>query len=170
MKPVQVAVVGLMFVLIGAVGVGLLRAQKQQNQADQIVAPKEVREALQRAAETYPRPLKGARWTTVAQLNGTDHQIYQARGTNDRGAIVEIEVTSAGRVVEVEEHGIPFSEFPQVVIDALKAHMPRFQAERAEAIYQAGRAEPVAFGFEGRDASGKEVEIYISAENQKILN
>jgi hypothetical protein len=172
MKPVRAAILGLLFVLTGAAGVGLLMAQKKNgaDAADQIAAPKEIRDALRRAAESYPRPLKGARWTTVAKLQGTDHVLFQIRGTNDRGATIEIEITGAGRVVEVEEHGVPFSEVPRAVIDALKAHLPHFVPERAEAIYQTARPAPVAYGFEGRDASGKETEVYISADTQTILN
>lgn len=172
MKPTRAAILGLLFVLTGAAGVGLLMAQKKNaaDAADQVAAPKEIRDALQRAAEMYPRPLKGARWSTVAKLQGSDHVVYQVRGTNDRGATVEIEITSAGRVIEVEERGVPFSEVPRGVIDAVKAHVPHFQPERAEAIYQTGRQTPVAYGFEWRDPSGKETEVYINADTLTILN
>ena len=172
MKPARLAVLGLGVVCVVAIGIGLVAAQKKNggDGMEQIAAPKEVRDALHRAADAYPQPLKGARWTSVAQLQGTEHGLYQVRGTNDRGAMIEIEVTSAGRVIEVEEHGIPFSEVPRVVIDVLKAHVPHFQPEWAEAIYQIGRAAPVAYGFEGRDAAGKETEVYVSAETQTILN
>src|SRR5262245_65402595 len=107
MKSGKWVFISLVLLIGGAVACGLVMAQKKLGEADEITAPKEVRVALRRAAEVYPRPLKGARWTTVAKLQGSDHCIYQVRGKNDRGATIEIEITSAGRIVEVEEHGIP---------------------------------------------------------------
>jgi len=35
------------------------------------------------------------------------------RGTNGRGSKVEIEITSAGLILEVEKVGIPLDEFPK---------------------------------------------------------
>lgn len=81
--------------------------------------PGKAREALGRAAEVYRGPLKGARWSKVSPLRGTEHPLYQIRGTNGRGSAIEAEITSAGRVLEVEEHGIPLREVPSAVIEAL---------------------------------------------------
>ena len=54
MKPVQLAVLGLGLLFIGAVGVGLVTAQKKNggDTIDQIAAPKEIRDAL----STYLKP------------------------------------------------------------------------------------------------------------------
>jgi hypothetical protein len=138
-------------------------------EADKAAFPKAVSEALDRAARVYPQPLGGARWSQVHVLSGSDHPVYQVQGTNGRGNRIEAEVTSAGRVVEVEEHGIPLGEVPGAVFDALRAKMPQFKVTRAEAIYQAQKAEPVCYGFEGHDA-GKEIEIYLSADGKTFLN
>ena len=124
--------------------------------------------ALDRAARVYRQPLAGTRWSEVARLSGTDHPLFQLRGTNGRGHKVELEVTAAGRVVEVEEHGIPLREVPDAVTAALKGRRPSFRPTRAEAVYQADREQPVCYGFEGEDVAGKKVEVYISALRRKL--
>jgi len=126
--------------------------------------PRKVRDALDRAAETYKEPLKGIRWSMARVLRRSDHPLYQLQGTNGRGNKIELEVTSAGRVIEVEEHGIPLREVPSAVMEALKARMPKFEPERVEAIYQAERTRPVCYGFEGRDSADRPVEVYVSAD------
>jgi hypothetical protein len=77
-------------------------------------------------------------------------------------------VTSAGRILEVEEHGIPIIEVPGIVTDALKGHLPEFAPEKVEAIYQGESPQPASFGFEGEHA-GKKFEVYISADGT-VLN
>jgi hypothetical protein len=140
--------------------------------ADRTLAalPAKVREALDRAGRVYERPLKGARWSEVHQLGGTDHPVYQLQGTNERGNKVEMEVTSAGRIIEVEEHGVPLREVPSAVTEALKAKMPEFKPTLVEAIYQAEQTNPACYGFEGKDAEGRLIEIYISADGKAFLN
>jgi hypothetical protein len=132
--------------------------------------PAAVSAAADRAARTYAQPLDGARWTNVAVLSGSEHPVYQLRGTNGRGNAVEMEVTSAGRVIEVEEHGIPVGEVPAAVTEALNGKHPQFSPARVEAIYQAGHAQPVSYGFEGQDAAGQKVELYVSADGKAFLN
>jgi len=132
--------------------------------------PTAVRDGLDRVAKVYPEPLAGAKWTTSARMPGTDHPVYQVRGTNGRGNTIEAEITSAGRVIEVEEHGIPFSEVPAPVVEALRAKRPDFKHERVEAIYQGESPRPVCYGFEGSDASGKAIEVYVSADGKSFLN
>lgn len=132
--------------------------------------PREVREALDRAARTYPQPLSDANWSEVHFLGGTDHPLYQLRGTNSRGKTIELEVTKAGRVIEVEEHGIPLDEVPAPLAEALKTKLPQFRHERIEAIFQVGNPRPVSYGFEGLDAAGKPIEVYISADGKTFLN
>src|SRR5262245_27752339 len=132
--------------------------------------PQEVRDALLRASRIYMQPLKNARWSKIAELTRTDHTLYQLQGTNERGNKVEMEVTSAGPIVEVEEQGIPLGEVPGAVLAALKDKMPHFKPAKVEAIYQAEKAQPTSYGFEGKDADGKEIEIYISADGKSILN
>ena len=167
----RIAVFGvLLFTLAspetGRVVAGWLQAD------DPVVAalPQEVRAALDRAARVYPQPLSGARWSEVHLLGGIDHPVFQVRGTNGRGNKIELEVTGAGRVIEVEEHGIPVSEVPGAVTDALKTRMPDFTPTQVEAIYQAERGQPVSFGFEGKDPAGRKKEVYISADGKTILN
>jgi len=139
-------------------------------EADMATLPRDVREALERAPQAYAQPLNGAQWSKVHQLTGTDHALYQLQGTNGRGNKIEMEVTSAGRIIEVEEHGIPSDEVPGVVMEALNGKMPNFKPTRIEAIYQTGKAQPVCYGFERRDAAPKEIEVYISADGKTFLN
>jgi hypothetical protein len=131
---------------------------------------REIRDALTRAKDLYKQPLNGVRWEKVYVLKGSEHPLYQVRGTNERGNKVEMEVTNAGRIIEVEEHGIPKSEVPAVVMDALKQKMPLMQPSVIEAIYQAGQAQPVCYGFEGEGADGIKVEVYISADGKTFWN
>jgi hypothetical protein len=131
--------------------------------------PNEIFVALDRAAKTYEQPLKGAKWSKAHRLDAA-HGLYQVRGTNGRGNTIEAEITGAGRIIEIEEHGIPIDEVPAVVVQTLKARLPDFKPDQIEAIYQMEQSQPVCFGFEGKDAAGRKVEIYISADGKKVLN
>ena len=142
-----------------------LRAQE----TDISTLPAAVCDALDRAMRVYEQPLKGVQWGKAHRL-GAEHSLFQVRGTNRRGNTVETEITAAGRTIEVEEHGIPIDEVPAVVIERLNTRMPRFQPKQIEAIYQIELPKPVAYGFEGEDAGGKKIEIYISTDGKNILN
>src|SRR5262245_16353385 len=160
--------IGVLFLVLAIPASGCSAAGQNDGpkDSDMTALPPEVREALDRAAEVYPRPLGGARWSQARQLGETDHTLFQIQGTNGRGNKIEIEVTGAGRVIELEEHGIPLGEVPGAVVEALKARMPRFEPARVEAIYQAEKGQPVSYGFEGADAGGKQIEVYISADGK----
>jgi hypothetical protein len=166
------AALGVVLLALAAPATGRTAAGQRNRAAgpDLAALPRQVREALDRAARVYGQPLRGARWSEVHLLRETDHPLYQFRGTNARGNTIEIEVTSAGRVIEVEEHGIPPGEVPRPVSEALKARMPQFRPTRVEAIYQAEYPRPVSFGFEGEDAAGRTVEVYVSADGKTFLN
>jgi len=166
------AVLGVVLLALVAPGTPRLAAQEKGGPKEPGLdtLPREVREALDWAARVYAQPLNGARWSEASRLGGTDHSLYQVRGRNGRGNKVEIEVTSAGRVIEVEEHGIPLSEVPGAVIEALKTRMPHLKPARVEAIYQARNARPVSYGFEGNGAAGRTIEVYISADGKTFLN
>jgi hypothetical protein len=144
-----------------------------QTSADQMSVaelPKEVRDALGRAAETYLLPLSDANWSHVYTLTGSDHPIYQLRGKNGRGNMIEMEVTKAGRVIEVEEHGIAMEEVPSAVLETLKTKRPDFTPAVVEAIYQGQNPAPVCYGFEGTDRTRKPIEVYLTADGKTFLN
>ncbi|MCI0704977.1 MAG: hypothetical protein L0241_28285 [Planctomycetia bacterium] len=159
---------GIPLLAVGALGLGCSNADSKTVAVTTL--PPEVRNALERAGEVYPEPLKGAKWSEASVLTDSEHAIYQVRGTNARGHKIEAEVTRAGRIIEVEERGIPLEEVPLVVRDTLNSRLPQFTLKQVEAIYQAGNAKPVCYGFEGTDATGKEVELYISADGKTLLN
>jgi hypothetical protein len=171
-RGLRLAGLALVLLALAAPGIGCTAAaqKNQAAEADLAALPREVREALDRAAQVYPQPLNGCRWSEVSPLNRTNHPLYQVQGTNGRGNKVEIEVTSAGRILEVEEHGIPLGEVPSAVLEALKAKMPQFQPTRVEAIYQVEKAEPVSYGFEAEVGVDKKIEVYISADGKSFLN
>jgi hypothetical protein len=160
--PLGFAVLGVVVLTLTAFKVGPGAAQDDQF--------RDVREPLKRAAQVYAQPLRGVQWTKISKLGASDHPLYQVQGTNERGNKVEVEVTSAGRIVEVEEHGIPIGEVPPAVVTALKAKMPQFEPEKVEAIYQTEKPQPVCYGFEGVDADGRRAEVYISADGKTFLN
>lgn len=177
MRPIafleQIGWPGLRLAILGVVLLALAAPAVPVSGADEAAItalPKEVREALDRAARVYAEPLKGVRWTRAFRLSGTDHALYQVQGTNGRGNKIELEVTSAGRVIEVEEHGIGLDEVPEVVVKALKTKMPQFEPKLIEAIYQVEKPQPVCYGFEGLDANGKKIEVYLSADGKTFLN
>jgi hypothetical protein len=153
---------------LATAGIGCMATER--NRAEKTKLPQPVNDALERAAKMYVQPLSGAAWSKVSLLSGTDHPVYQLQGTNERGNRIEIEITSAGRIVEAEEHGISLGDVPTAVTEALKAKLPDFTPEKVEAIYQAEHPQPVCYGFEGRNAAGKEVEVYVSADGKTWLN
>lgn len=168
-RPLLVAVLGVLGATV--LGCAFKTAPAEQKQGSDISAlPQEVRNGLDRAARVYAQPLNGARWSEVFVLKASEHPIYQVRGTNGRGHTIEIELTGAGRVIEVEEHGLALDEVPGVVRDALNGRIPAFKAKRVEAIYQAENPKPFCYGFEGTDSSGHEVELYITADGKTFLN
>jgi uncharacterized protein YfaA (DUF2138 family) len=145
-------------------------AQSDPDETGVAALPKEVRDALDRAAQTYLFPLSDAKWSQVHSLAGSRHPIYQLRGTNGRGNTIELEVTKAGRIIEVEEHGIAIDEVPSVVVEALKAKRPAFKPSVVEAIYQGQNPQPACYGFEGTDGAGNPIEVYITADGRTFLN
>ena len=171
-RGLRLTLLGVALFVLVASGIGC-NAAGQGNRAEEpsiAALPPEVRAALDRAALVYGQPLGGARWSGVSRLEGTGHPLYQVRGTNGRGHKIELEVTSAGRIIEVEEHGIPLDEVPSAVTEALEARMPSFKPTQVEAIYQVEKEQPVTYGFEGQDADGRKVEVYISADGKTFLN
>jgi len=148
---------------------GSAQQDGKTNEALKASLPMEVRQAMDRAASVYQEPLRGARWSKSFVLNGSEHPLYQLQGVNERGKKIEMEVTSAGRIIEVEEHDIAPGEVPGAVLDAVKTKLPHFKTKQLEAIYQNDKPQPVCFGIEGIDASGKKRELYISADGKTFL-
>jgi len=138
--------------------------------ADLSGLPATVRLGLGRAAEVYPEPLVGVTWREVKPMNEGDRPHYQLSGTNGRDRAVELEITSAGRIIEVEEFGIPLDEVPEAVLEAAKARLPFANPDWQAAIYQAGKLRPVAYTLGGLDEIGNETEVTVSADGQTILN
>ena len=164
----------VLLLALGVTGIGCgfasAPAEDQKPQPDVKALPQAVRNALDRAERVYAQPLSGAKWSEVDVHKGSEHPVYQVRGTNARGNTIEIEITPGGRVIEVEEHGIAFEETPAAVRDTLTKQIPGFKAKKVEAIYQTENARPYCYGFEGTDGDGKEVELYVTADGKTVLN
>jgi len=161
----------VILVVLAISGIACSRAgQTRVGESDLSVLPTAAHDALSRAVQAYPDPLTGARWSSAAMTSGAEHRVFQVRGTNSRGNTIELEITGAGRIIEVEEHGIPLVEVPAAVTEALKARHPQFEPARVEAIYQGDSRRPVSYGFEGKDVNGNPIEIYISADGKTVLN
>ena len=158
----------LVAVLLALAATGC-NGQQQRNGAAALASlPEAVRAALDRAGQAYSQPLDGVKWTKSHRLTGSDHPLFQIVGVNARGNKVEIEITHAGRIIEVEEIGIPLDEVPEAVLAAIQAKMPDFDAFHVEAIYQSDRSQPVCFGFESEAAAGKRTEVYISPDGKAM--
>jgi hypothetical protein len=153
-----------------AAGCANANPQDRREETNPVALPQEIRDGLDRATVTYPLPLAGAKWSSVARLGGTDDSLYRLRGTNGRGRTIELEVTKAGRVIEVEESGVPLGEVPAPALEGLKARIPYANPDWVAAIYQAGHLLPVAYGFGGLNAEGAKVEVYITADGKTFLN
>jgi hypothetical protein len=164
------AVLVLLALAIAGAGCTPVVQRDGTEESDLSGLPQEIRDAVDRAAQVYPEPLIGARWSKVFVLKKTDHPLYQLQGTNGRNNKVEMELTGAGRVIEVEEHGIPMDDIPAAVRKALQERRPDFKPTQIEAIYQGGSAQPVCYGFEAKDAGGKTIEVYLSADGKSLLN
>jgi hypothetical protein len=160
-----------MFVLV-TLGSGCERPTPKDkvSSTEQITLPTEIQSALERASKVYTEPLKDVAWSKCERLRGDEHSLYQLRGTNARRRTVELEITKGGRVIEVEELGIPLSEVPGEVMEGLKTKLPFANPDWIIAIYQSGSSKPVSYGFGGHDSAGKSVEVYISADGKTILN
>lgn len=120
--------------------------------------------AVRKAAD---KALPKAEWSRAFKLAKSKHPIYQLQGKDARGRRVELESTADGRVIEYETR-IAMDDVPPVVASALKARMPRFKPDVIEEITKNGKV--VSYGFEGEDAEGKEVEVYLSADGKTVLN
>jgi hypothetical protein len=165
-------VFGLALLALAPFGMGCASAN-QKAQGEEITLadlPQEVRDGLDRATVTYLTPLAGAKWDRVERLGGADDSLYRLKGTNGRDRTIELEVTRAGRVIEVEEFGVPLAEVPAAVIEGLKARIPYANPDWVVAIYQAGALLPVGYGFGGRNADGAAVKVYITADGKTFLN
>jgi len=171
-RGLRLAGFGLVLFALSAFGAGCATAnhKDQEEEATLTTLPQEVRNGLDRATINSPPPLAGARWTRIVRLGGTDDSHYQLRGTNWRGRVIELEVTRAGRVIEVEEFGVPLAEVPAPAIEGLKTRIPYANPDWIVAIYQAGNFLPLSYGFGGRNARGETVEVYITADGKTFLN
>jgi hypothetical protein len=153
-----------------AAGIGCTPVEQRNGEETDLAAlPQEVRDAVDRAAQVFPQPLSGARWSKVFALKKTDHPLYQLQGTNDRNNKVEMEVTGAGRIIEVEEHGIPLADVPSAVLKALQDRRPNFKPIQVEAIYQGGEAQPSVTALSA-GCQGRTIEVSLSADGKTLLN
>lgn len=172
-KPgLEIGLASFLVLALATMGIGLILVGQKQPRAetDLTAMPDTVQSALDRAELLYERPLTGAEWSTAYQLRESERSLYQVIGMNRRGHRIEIEIAGAGRIIEAEEHGIPIAEVPGAVMLFLRERMPELKPTKADAIYNNGKSEPAAYGFEGAGADGKKIQIFISADGTAVLN
>jgi len=169
---VQLIGFGLVLLALSAWVVGRAAANHKDEEKETTLTalPQEVRDGLDRAARTYSEPLTDTKWSGVEQLGGADDPLYRLRGKNGRGRTIEVELTVGGRVIEVEEFGVPLSEIPAAAFEGLKLRFPNANPDWVAAIYQAGNPHPVAYGFGGRGGVGGATESYVTADGRTFLN
>jgi len=162
----------LALLALAASGTGCATANQNDQVEETTLAalPQEVRDGMDRAARSYPKPLADAKWSRAERLGGTEDSLYRLRGTNGRDRTIELEVTRSGRVIEVEEFGVPLGEIPAAAFEGMKARFPHANPDWVVAIYQAGNPSPFAYGFGGRNAEGGKTEAYITADGKTFLN
>lgn len=108
----------------------------------------------------------GAKWSSAYVDRDDSGVTYELDGTDARGREVVVELTAAGKVVEVETE-IPIPEVPAGVQQALKAKMPRFQATASYEVVHAGKV--AGYSFEGRRPKDKEeIDVFVSADGKVV--
>lgn len=109
----------------------------------------------------------GAKWKEAFTDEDEGKVFYTLEGTDAKGRNVSVEVTAEGKVNEVETE-IPLKDVPKVVMDALRAKMPKFKISAVSEVRQEGKV--VGYNFDGqRPAKDKEdITVSVSADGKTI--
>jgi hypothetical protein len=161
---------GCLVFTLAIAAIGCMALKRKHAGDENLAAMPGLREALGRAAAIYPEPLRGIAWSHLLVFKTKDGTLYQLQGMNARGRPIELEITDSGRVIEIEEYGIPLAEVPAVVMKGLETKIPFANPDWTEAIYQAGQPRPAVYGFGGRDGNGNRIAVYLTADGQTVLN
>jgi hypothetical protein len=154
-----------MFKIVSITGLALLgllmvpaRSDEERQKVDLGSLPAAVREAADKA-------VPGAKWEKAFKETEKGKVIYEIKGDDAKGRDVEVEITADGKVLEVETE-IAMSEVPEVVINALKAKLPKFKPEEVESVAKEDKV--VGYEFKGDDEKGKDIEVYVSADGKTV--
>jgi uncharacterized protein YpmB len=134
------------------------RGAADEKKIDLAKVPAVVRQAAEKAAP-------GVKFTAASKETEKGKTTYELEGRNAQDREVTVEVTAAGKVLEVETE-IELNEVPKVVSNALKAKMPGFQAIEASTIHKDGKL--VWYGFEGKNAKGEELDVLVSPDGKTV--
>lgn len=100
-----------------------------------------------------------------AAIEVEEQVTYELAGKNAEGRQIEVDVTVAGKVLEVETE-VKMDEVPEKVSAALKRRMPNFEAKFIE---KSKRPCSVWYEFEGKDAGSANTDVEISECGKKII-
>jgi hypothetical protein len=154
-----------MFKIVSITGLALLgllmvpaRSDEERQKVDLGSLPAAVREAADKA-------VPGAKWEKAFKETEKGKVIYAIKGDDAKGRDVEVEITADGKVLEVETE-IAMSEVPEVVINALKAKLPKFKPEEVESVAKEDKV--VGYEFKGDDEKDEDIEVYVSADGKTV--
>ncbi|MDR3632821.1 MAG: hypothetical protein P4L84_03240 [Isosphaeraceae bacterium] len=106
-----------------------------------------------------------AKWAKAFKSTEDDETIYELTGSDSKGREIEVELTPAGKVLEIET-GLPIADVPQLVRDVLGARAKGIKIDRARAVTQDGKV--VAYSFDGRNAKDQSVEVRVSTDGKAV--
>jgi hypothetical protein len=92
--------------------------------------------------------------------------IYEFSGKLPNGKAYEVDVFHDGAIEEVEEE-IDMAAVPPAVRETLNRFLPNVQPSKIEKSTRANFS--VWYGFDAKDARGKEIDVEISSDGQRIL-
>ena len=121
--------------------------------------PAKIKEA---ASKAMPR----AKWTGASKSVEDGEVTYELQGEDAAKHYVWVELTADAKVNEVGFE-IPFGKVPQIVTEALKKKLPRFQVASSYEARQEGKV--IRYDFEGkRPRDKKEITVSVSTDGKKI--
>lgn len=106
-----------------------------------------------------------AKWTKSFKTTEDDETVFELVGRDSKGREVEIELTPAGKVLEIET-GMPMSDVPKLILGVLETKLKGIKIERARSVTRDGMV--VAYSFEGKNAKAQAVEVRVSKDGKAV--
>lgn len=111
------------------------------------------------------KAVPGAKWMKAFQSTEEDETLFGLIGRDAKGREIEVELTPAGRVLEIET-GMPMNDVPKPILDVVSAKARGVKIERARSVSQNGAV--VAYSFHGKNARAQVVAIRVSKDGKAI--
>ena len=126
---------GTRFGIAAVLALAGLFASPARADDDETIDLSKVPAVVKKAAE---RAAPGVKWTRATRETENGQTIYELSGTDAEKIEIEVEVTAAGKVIEVETE-VQLSEIPKAVIAAARAKYPTFTPTEGEKVVRDGK-------------------------------